>query len=189
MTDTAVNGGPGRANADGPWTNYGRGKSAPWDRYPKQSTGGTWRDDPIIQPAPADPAAGASITEEQYKEAARKAYAAGDVETARSLISRAQAISPTAAPLAKKPWESDPIVEEPARKGWRSAPIVEQPAQKVRDAPIVEAELFDGTILEFPEGTSPDVIKRVAKEQTALRRSPAPPSIRSRPPTPNTRTS
>jgi hypothetical protein len=33
----------------------------------------------------------------------------------------------------------------------------------------MEAELFDGTILEFPQGTSPDVIKRVAKEQTAIR--------------------
>lgn len=34
----------------------------------------------------------------------------------------------------------------------------------------IEAELFDGTILEFPAGTSPDVINRVAKEQTAARR-------------------
>lgn len=33
----------------------------------------------------------------------------------------------------------------------------------------VEAELFDGTVLEFPDGTSPDVVKRVAKEQTAAK--------------------
>ncbi|WP_187972483.1 hypothetical protein [Aquibium microcysteis] len=33
----------------------------------------------------------------------------------------------------------------------------------------MEAELFDGTILEFPEGTAPEVIARVAKQQTALR--------------------
>lgn len=36
---------------------------------------------------------------------------------------------------------------------------------------IVEAELFDGTVLEFPEGTAPDVIQRVAREQTANRRA------------------
>ena len=30
---------------------------------------------------------------------------------------------------------------------------------------LIEAELFDGTILEFPHGTAPEVIQRVAKEQ------------------------
>jgi hypothetical protein len=38
----------------------------------------------------------------------------------------------------------------------------------------MRAELFDGTILEFPEGTSPEVISRVAKEQTELRRNAQP---------------
>ncbi|MFY7925560.1 MAG: hypothetical protein ACOVN5_07100 [Aquidulcibacter sp.] len=36
---------------------------------------------------------------------------------------------------------------------------------------MIEAELFDGTILEFPEGTDPAVIQRVVKEQTMQRRS------------------
>lgn len=35
---------------------------------------------------------------------------------------------------------------------------------------MIEVELFDGTILEFPEGTSPDVIDRVAKQETQTRR-------------------
>jgi hypothetical protein len=38
-----------------------------------------------------------------------------------------------------------------------------------------EAELFDGTILEFPDRTSDEVIQRVAKEQTLKRREAAPP--------------
>lgn len=37
-------------------------------------------------------------------------------------------------------------------------------------AGIIEAELFDGTILEFPAGTDPQVIQRVAREQTLQRR-------------------
>ena len=42
----------------------------------------------------------------------------------------------------------------------------------------IEAELFDGTVLEFPDGTSPDVIKRVAKEQTAAKHGePAAPPV------------
>ena len=32
---------------------------------------------------------------------------------------------------------------------------------------MIEVELFDGTVLEFPEGTSQDVIQRVARERTA----------------------
>lgn len=35
----------------------------------------------------------------------------------------------------------------------------------------IEAELFDGTILEFPDGTDPSVIQRTVKTQTAARRS------------------
>lgn len=34
----------------------------------------------------------------------------------------------------------------------------------------IEAELFDGTVLEFPAGTDPAVIQRVVKEQTAAKR-------------------
>lgn len=37
----------------------------------------------------------------------------------------------------------------------------------------IEAELFDGTILEFPAGTDPAVIQRVVKEQTAAKRGGA----------------
>lgn len=42
---------------------------------------------------------------------------------------------------------------------------------------MIEIELFDGTILEFPEGTSQEVINRVAKQETMARRGgekPAP---------------
>lgn len=38
----------------------------------------------------------------------------------------------------------------------------------------MEAELFDGTVLEFPDGTSPEVIQRVVKAQTEARRAAAP---------------
>lgn len=38
----------------------------------------------------------------------------------------------------------------------------------------IEAELFDGTVLEFPDGTDPQVIQRIVKEQTAQRRAAAP---------------
>ena len=41
---------------------------------------------------------------------------------------------------------------------------------------MIEAELFDGTVLEFDPGTPPDVIQRVVKEQTA-QRSPAATSV------------
>lgn len=39
---------------------------------------------------------------------------------------------------------------------------------------MTEAELFDGTVLEFPDGTDPAVIQRVVKAQTAQRRQAAP---------------
>jgi hypothetical protein len=35
----------------------------------------------------------------------------------------------------------------------------------------IEAELFDGTVLEFPPGTSPDVIQNVVRQQTAQRKA------------------
>ena len=31
----------------------------------------------------------------------------------------------------------------------------------------IQARLFNGTVLEFPDGTNPDVINKVAAEQTA----------------------
>lgn len=37
---------------------------------------------------------------------------------------------------------------------------------------MIEIELFDGTVLEFPQGTSQAVLDRVAKQETALRRGP-----------------
>ncbi len=37
---------------------------------------------------------------------------------------------------------------------------------------MIEAELFDGTILEFPEGTAPEVIQRKVKELTMQRQRP-----------------
>lgn len=40
---------------------------------------------------------------------------------------------------------------------------------------MIEIELFDGTVLEFPAGTDPAVIDRVAKQETAARRDAAAP--------------
>lgn len=39
---------------------------------------------------------------------------------------------------------------------------------------MIEIELFDGTVLEFPEGTSQEVMDRVAKQETMARREQAP---------------
>lgn len=38
---------------------------------------------------------------------------------------------------------------------------------------MIEVELYDGTVLEFPEGTDPAVIDRVARSETLARRGPA----------------
>jgi hypothetical protein len=38
---------------------------------------------------------------------------------------------------------------------------------------MIEIELFDGTVLQFPEGTSQEVIDRVAREETAARQQQA----------------
>lgn len=37
---------------------------------------------------------------------------------------------------------------------------------------MIEIELFDGTVLEFPEGTSQAIVDRVAKQETEARRAP-----------------
>ena len=55
---------------------------------------------------------------------------------------------------------------------------------------MTEAELFDGTVLEFPDGTAPDVIQRVVKQQTLARRgssqaAPAPAQPAASPTTPD----
>jgi hypothetical protein len=39
----------------------------------------------------------------------------------------------------------------------------------------IKAALFDGTVLQFPDGTSPDVIKRVAKAETEKRKAKSQP--------------
>lgn len=39
---------------------------------------------------------------------------------------------------------------------------------------MMEAELFDGTVLEFPDGTDQSVIQRVVREQTAAKRGATP---------------
>jgi hypothetical protein len=41
----------------------------------------------------------------------------------------------------------------------------------------IEAELFDGTVLEFPDGTAPEVIQNTVRAQTAQRRSAAAPVV------------
>lgn len=41
---------------------------------------------------------------------------------------------------------------------------------------MTQAKLFDGTILNFPDGTSTEVIARVAKEQTAAKKAAATPA-------------
>jgi hypothetical protein len=45
----------------------------------------------------------------------------------------------------------------------------------------MEVELFDGTVLEFPAGTSQDVIDRVARTETLARRAPQPPAAAPQP--------
>lgn len=45
---------------------------------------------------------------------------------------------------------------------------------------MIEAELYDGTVLEFPEGTAPEVIQRVVKQQTAARQGQQPAAAPSR---------
>lgn len=50
---------------------------------------------------------------------------------------------------------------------------------------MTQARLFDGTVLNFPDGTSPDVINRVAKEQTLkLRGGSNAPAAPAAPPAP-----
>jgi hypothetical protein len=39
---------------------------------------------------------------------------------------------------------------------------------------MIEIELFDGTVLEFPQGTSQEIIDRVARQETAARQTQAP---------------
>lgn len=46
---------------------------------------------------------------------------------------------------------------------------------------MIEIELFDGTILEFPEGTSQEVINRVAKQETMARRGGEKPAPEAKP--------
>ena len=41
---------------------------------------------------------------------------------------------------------------------------------------MMKVELFDGTVLEFPEGTSQDVIDRVARQETMSRSQPSEPA-------------
>ena len=44
---------------------------------------------------------------------------------------------------------------------------------------MIEADLFGGTILEFPDGTADEVINRTAKRETARARAkvPRPPEV------------
>jgi hypothetical protein len=48
---------------------------------------------------------------------------------------------------------------------------------------MIEIELFDGTVLEFPEGTSQDVIDRVAKQETQARKGTTAPAATAPAPT------
>lgn len=82
-------------------------------------------------------------TEQQLKDAARKALAAGDEAAAKRLVDAARG----------------------AAQGQQ--PTIAAPSG------FVEAVLYDGTILQFPEGTDIKVIQRVAKEQTLKRKQVA----------------
>jgi hypothetical protein len=42
---------------------------------------------------------------------------------------------------------------------------------------MIEAELPDGTVLEFPEGTSPDVVQRVVKQRLGVAETPEPSKV------------
>lgn len=45
---------------------------------------------------------------------------------------------------------------------------------------MIEAELPDGTVLEFPDGTSPDVVQRVVKQRLGLAQAPTDPATPTR---------
>ncbi len=100
------------------------------------------------KPAPSGP------TEAQLKEAARKAYAAGDLSAAKRLIDAAHKVgSETGTPAS----------------GATDTALATGKAGAAPGGAPIRAQLFDGTILEFPAGTDRSVIERVAKEQTMKR--------------------
>lgn len=90
------------------------------------------------------------MTYEEVMAAARRADEAGEASDARRLLEIATSL--------------------PDRPQRGSAAGTQQPGTPG----MVEAQLFDGTILEFPEGTDPAVIDRVARQETQTRRQPSP---------------
>ncbi|MFP5481373.1 MAG: hypothetical protein ACLGIE_17055 [Alphaproteobacteria bacterium] len=101
------------------------------------------------KPAPSGP------TKAQLKDAARKPYAAGDLPAAKRLVDAARKVGSETG--------------TPASGATDTALATEKAGAAPGGAPI-RAQLFDGTILEFPAGTDRSVIERVAKEQTMKRR-------------------
>jgi hypothetical protein len=82
-----------------------------------------------------------AITEEQLKEAARKAYAAGDAAGAKRLIDAARA----AAAPAPAPAAPAPVTEEPAQVAGAPAPAVGAP-QETQDAPSFWEKAYENVI-------------------------------------------
>lgn len=90
------------------------------------------------------------MTYQEVMAAARRADAAGEASDARRLLEIASTLP-----------------DRPQRGAGPAAPA-SQPGG------LVEVELFDGTILEFPQGTDPAVIDRAARDETQARRQPSP---------------
>lgn len=90
------------------------------------------------------------MTYEEVMAAARRADAAGEASDARRLLE-------IAVTLPDRPQQS-----------------ASQTAPAPQPGGMVEVELFDGTILEFPQGTDSAVIDRAARKETQTRRQPSP---------------
>lgn len=82
-----------------------------------------------------------------------------------------------ASPATGGPWEKYQTQQTPQTGPWSKYQAAD-PWDQFPDSPSsapattgIEAELYDGTILEFPAGTDPQVIQRVVKQQTSLRRN------------------
>ena len=90
------------------------------------------------------------MTYEEVMAAARRADSAGETSDARRLLEIASTLP-----------------DRPQRGASPAAPAPQSGG-------LVEVELFDGTILEFPQGTDPAVIDRTARQETQTRRQPSP---------------
>ncbi|TGN68048.1 hypothetical protein E4L95_02705 [Paracoccus liaowanqingii] len=139
------------------------------------------------------------MTYDEVMAAARRADAAGEASDARRLLEIASLLpdrpqrgaNQTAPASGQTPspmnvyeveadgqiYEIDAPVEAAVGRAVQDirAGTAAMPSATPQSTPdMVEAELFDGTILEFPQGTDPAVIDRAARQETQTRRQPSP---------------